>query len=132
MAFPEISYCLICDVARAEDRGKVSILGFLGIAPSVSVYIQNFALPVALSFVLITKQGKGRYSVSFDIVGSDEKPVVPETPREPTDVDSSQPQNFLMVGITATYPGPGRYAFRLRVDGQPIYNAPFELHKLPA
>ena len=51
MPFPNFSYCIICETIRPEMGGKLSILGFYGIAPSVEVVVVNPTLPVNLCFV---------------------------------------------------------------------------------
>jgi hypothetical protein len=51
MPFPEFDFCLICDGVRPEMGGKLTLLGFYGIAPNVEVAIGNPAFPLSLAIV---------------------------------------------------------------------------------
>lgn len=56
MNFPEIIACLVSDDVRDEGRGKATILGFLGLAPHVSIIINDIAKPIdRLVFTFLTK-----------------------------------------------------------------------------
>lgn len=50
MPFPNFNYCLICDLLHPEGGGKVTILGFYGLAPNVEVALGNLAQPLNLTF----------------------------------------------------------------------------------
>jgi hypothetical protein len=52
MPFPRISYCIVCESVRPELGGKLSVLGFFGVAPNVEVGIARFDEPLLLSFIL--------------------------------------------------------------------------------
>jgi hypothetical protein len=49
---PSVRFCVICEAVRAEPNGKANILGFYGVAPSVSILIQELGKPIpALMFL---------------------------------------------------------------------------------
>ena len=48
------------------------------VAPDVTVSIQDFALPVQLTFVLVARTGVGRYPIGFDILASDDTEDIAE------------------------------------------------------
>ncbi len=52
MPFPNIDYCLVCEVARAEVGNKLMILGFYGLAPNVDIFVDDFTAPLNLTFVM--------------------------------------------------------------------------------
>lgn len=46
MKKPEVIYCLLCDDIRAEQHGRVSMMGFLGAPPHIRLYVNNLGKPV--------------------------------------------------------------------------------------
>lgn len=126
MPFPDIAHCLICDAAHHEGRGKLSLLGFFGVAPDVSVTVSSRE-QVSLTFVMIGGTGEGQYQAAFDIVAANEETIV--VPRSPPSTVTLDPDSKVMFAITilATYPADGRYRFRLFVNGQVRGDAGFEL-----
>ena len=54
MPFPEVRHCVICDDIHREGLGKLTILGFYGLAPSVSIRVAELSKPIEqLTFLLI-------------------------------------------------------------------------------
>ncbi len=51
MPFPNFNYCLVCEGLRPELGGKLTLLGFYGLAPNVEIVIINHNLPVNLTFL---------------------------------------------------------------------------------
>jgi hypothetical protein len=51
MLFPNFEFCVICEGVRQEIGGKLTILGFYGMAPNVDVSIRNPNLAVVLHLV---------------------------------------------------------------------------------
>jgi hypothetical protein len=51
MPFPNFDFCLICEGIRPEVGGKLTILGFYGVAPNVEVVISNPDQPLMLAFI---------------------------------------------------------------------------------
>jgi hypothetical protein len=51
MPFPAFDFCIICEGLRPEMGGKLTILGFYGLAPNVEVVVSNPALPVTLALI---------------------------------------------------------------------------------
>jgi hypothetical protein len=52
MPFPKVTYCIICEGVRPELGGKVSILGFFGVAPNVDIGLAKFDQPLSLAVVI--------------------------------------------------------------------------------
>jgi hypothetical protein len=102
------------------------MLGFFGVAPDVDVRIPTFPSPLQLTFVLLARAGEGRYTVSFEILGQDDARVLPAPTGQETTV-APGPKTNLMIQVLTQYPTPGRYRFRLLVDGRPHYEARFDL-----
>jgi hypothetical protein len=51
MPFPNLNYCIICEGMRPEIGGKLTILGFYGLAPNVDVRVVNPNSPVILALI---------------------------------------------------------------------------------
>lgn len=52
MPFPNLAYCIVCEGMRPEVGGKLTILGFYGLAPNVDVRLVDPNLPLGLSLVV--------------------------------------------------------------------------------
>jgi len=68
MPFPNFSYCIICDGIRPEVGGKLTVLGFYGMAPNVEIVISNLNQPINLALVagfppVIDVQGPYNHSI---------------------------------------------------------------------
>jgi len=127
MPFPTVKHCMIADAAHAEGAGKLALIGFLGIAPDVEVGISDFSRPLGLAFVLLAGDGDGkRYGIQVEVVREDGTIVMPKS-AEALDVELKAGKTILSPHVMAVYPGPGRYVFRLIVDGQPFYENTFKL-----
>src|SRR5947208_16942469 len=87
MPFPAIRYCLVCEATRAEPFGKMSLLGFYGLAPDVQIAVKDFAQPLQLAFVFVGNAvgAGGQYSVQFRLTEAAGAPVV-APPASPTDL----------------------------------------------
>lgn len=128
MAFPKIFHCLVCEGVREEVNRKRSILGFYGVTPEVEIMLEDFTLPMGhLVFFLVGGPAEGSFRVSFEIFG-ESKQVVSRT-RDATVVieGAAKGYNLTVDAGAVHFPRPGRYTFRLFVDGQPYFEDSFGL-----
>lgn len=51
MPFPNFDFCIICDAVRPEVGGKLTLLGFYGLAPNVEIVVLNPAMPSTIGLV---------------------------------------------------------------------------------
>ena len=51
MPFPNFDYCIICETVRPEVGGKLTLLGFYGLAPNVELAIANPVAPSTITLV---------------------------------------------------------------------------------
>ena len=123
---PPIEITLIADVVRIEERGKLTILGFLGFSPDVEIAVSRFPGNLALAFVMFGGKATSSFDAAFEVVSSSGQPVIARTP--PVEVALTVGKR---VGINAdtvgVYPGPGDYRIRLFVDDVLHHEAPFAL-----
>jgi uncharacterized protein DUF6941 len=132
MPFPPIRHCLVCESVRVEERGKVTLLGFYGIAPDVIILLPNFQTPFAqLGFFLLGGQGQGNFNVSARL--ADEAGVVVlETPAAPVTINPPANEMYINLNIQligVPFPRAGTYRFSLFVDGAEHFWATFQLRQ---
>lgn len=106
MYFPKVLHCLICEVARPEAGGKLTLLGFYGIVPDAEILFANLAGPFPLTFVFSTEKA-----------AQDGNPLVVITLRDPE-------------GATLATTEGSRLLVNLKKDSRAIVGASFNV-KLP-
>jgi len=127
MPFPEITHCLICDAVRFEERGKLSLLGLLGISPFVNIVVPSIENPIPLSFVMFGGPADGQsYTVEFDILSGDTKHSLAKQGGGAIKIPAGQ-RLGLISQVALRFPRPGDYGFRVTVDGRKHFDAPFKL-----
>lgn len=121
MPFPNFDFCLICDGARPEIGGKLTILGFFGVAPNVEIVVGNPAAPVNVGLVAgfpSVSDTQTVYQHSFVILKPDHTQLL-QTP--PTGLNVSPAGRGLVV-FGFIIPPPiifGTYSIRILVNGEP-------------
>lgn len=120
MPFPSFDFCLICDGARPEIGGKLTILGFYGVAPNVEIVVGNPAAPVNVGLVAgfpPVSDTQTIYQHSFVIFKPDHTPLQ-QTP--PTRLNISPTGRGLVV-FGFIIPPPiafGSYSICILVNGE--------------
>src|SRR5438132_3143097 len=120
MPFPSFNYCIVCEGVRAEIGGKLTILGFYGIAPDVDLLIVNINQPTVVSF-LVGFPPVAESHRSFNAVLIISRPdggVIFQTP--PTQLQVS-PSNKGVIGYNFLLPPnpiPGTYSLRILVNNE--------------
>src|SRR5688500_4518308 len=92
MPFPPVKHCIVCDLVRNEEQGKLTILGFLGIVPDVAILALDIRQHLPLTFVLtLSGTPSGVNQVSMEITEAAGRPIfrtpvaaVPDTPPKAT------------------------------------------------
>jgi len=140
LTFPKFKYCLICDNARDENNGKVSLLGFLGVAPDVELFIgppqPGVVNALSLSFVFIGGPGAGTFDVTYQLYDvAQQKVLATINTGQPTHIVprvSATPGNTNFI-VNAMMPVLhfGEFELRLLVSGQVTYTGRFKVSKQP-
>jgi hypothetical protein len=130
MPFPEVRRCIVCEHVRPEMHRKLTILGFYGITPDVSIRIQELVKPIEqIAFLLICgpSEGGSKANVSFGLHHEDGTELS-------TGIEGSTipiPKNerpHLTIGIrNVLFPKTGRYIFAFNVDGRLHFEAHFDV-----
>ncbi len=137
MPFPAINECLVCEIVRGEQGGKLSLLGFFGIAPDVEIVIQNLDLPVAnLAFVFLGVAYQPTptdppFEISIRITDP-QNVLVFESP--PAPLSAPAPGNRTMVAASIgnlRVSTVGRYRVSLIVNGQRHTDKTFDIRVSP-
>ena len=134
MAFPVIQNCLICEEVRPEVGRKLSLLGFYGITPNVTILVRDFDEPLQrLTFVFVVGIGTGKYRLTFGISDDREEAVFTSQTNRYTDIDLTEfrPSDLhLVFSLTgASFVRPGEYTVNLSVDGEIEFRGRFELRQ---
>jgi hypothetical protein len=128
-----VKHCLICEDSRREPNSKVTLLGFYGVAPDVTILVFAFGRPIPrLEFFVIGE---------VDATG--EVPFTPEIRDETGRVIAGFPESA-KVPVTAAgeiqlgvvfqnivFQEPGTYTFWLGSEGASVYETVFRLAHPP-
>jgi len=132
MPFPPIRFCLVCEVVRVEERGKVSLLGFYGVAPEVTIGLPHFQAPLAqLGFLLSCTPAQGTFNLSTRLT-DDAGAVILET--SPASVSLNPPPGILYMNLNLQmagvhFPHAGTYRLALIVDGEEHFQTTFRVRQ---
>jgi hypothetical protein len=78
MPAPQPKHCLVCDLIRPEQAGKLSLLGFSGVCPDVELKIRDFEKLIEISFLVVCiTAGAGTFSARFEIKDPAGKGLLP-------------------------------------------------------
>ena len=121
MPFPDFDFCLICDGVRPEVGGKLTILGFFGLAPNVEIVVSNPAAPVTVGMVAGFPPVAGVETVYQHsiVIGRPDRTPLQQTP--PSTLNTS-PTGRGVVVFGFIIPPPiifGTYSIRILVNGEP-------------
>lgn len=124
--FPEIKHCVIADAVRAEDSGKLTVLGLLGITPDVAFSVATFDQPVVLTFLLFGGIGNGRFKVAVQVLDDSGHAPLPRT--EPYEIDvQADKAARLIFGAPMVFRKFGLHRLTLFVNGAKEYETSFRL-----
>jgi len=129
MPFPDIDYCIICEAVRPEGGGKLSLLGFYGMAPQVEILVVNIAQPVQLFFVIGMGASEREEQYVHTVTLSDSHgTVIAQTPATTARAVPRQ-RGVLAFGIVVRFPADGLYNIQVQIDGRMQYQTSFGLRQ---
>jgi hypothetical protein len=126
MPFPAINYCLVCESARPELGGKVSLLGFAGVTPNVDLGVQKFGLPMLLTLVFgfsPMEDVSQLYNHEIHIINPDGS-FLARTPASPVNAERGKP-GLLVLSIPVLAMEPGRRTVRVIVNREQRFEDSF-------
>jgi hypothetical protein len=125
MPFPQIRHCIVCEGARQEVLGKLTLLGFFGLTPDVGVSISDFNKPVTLCFVFAGGPGDGHFSITVRLVAQSGATLPGTSPAE-GDLLPGKLTSVFVLYFNAVVPGPGPYKVFLVANGHDAYETKFQ------
>jgi hypothetical protein len=131
MPFPNFDYCLICEALRQEMGGKLSILGFFGVAPNVEILVANVTQPMTVSFLagFPPVPEVGREYGHVVTVAKPDGVVIFQTPLNRLQVS---PRGRGMLGIGFMIQPPyvaGRHSIRIIVNNELKLDTSFQIRQ---
>lgn len=127
MAFPQIKHCLVCESVRSEVFGKMTLLGFFGVTPDVEIKVKDLKKPLQLAFVLAGGAGDPGGKLEFQLVDQANHVLMSSPPATASAGGKKGVRMTTAVEIGHVYPAPGRYTFRMLVDGKTHYETQFSV-----
>jgi hypothetical protein len=130
MTFPEIDTCLLVDALHLEGHGKMTLLGFYGVAPHAVVMMNDLALPLSISFVFIGHGGTaGTHAVVFDLVDTSSNTLVMASVRGSVSVEAGN-NTILGFQVNARLHA-GVYVARVSAEGRMQFDGRFQVRQGP-
>ena len=128
---PKVLACLIADAVRSETNGKLTLLGFCGITPNVTLGIKDINSPVQVAFIFSLERGNGRFALSCEISHERTSQVIVHTDPQSIAI-TPKDAPYLVFQYVVMIPATGTYRIRLLDGTRPHYTTTFEiLHGLP-
>jgi len=131
----KIGLCLICETIREEQQGKVSMLGFLGVAtgigkttsiPVAEISLLKADLPLgelAFMFIGSASGSGGPTDLAYEIFDWSDNVVFRHS--ENQNIKPNERSSFIFNIRLLKFPHAGRHKIRMRVDGRPVYTGEF-------
>lgn len=130
MAFSKIEHCLISDAIRPEERGKLALLGFLGVCPHVEITVSTFGTPLQLGLVFLGGPGDDKtYDVIVEVLDSSKRSLFPGRPSVKATAKSTM-RTTLVFEVVTVFRDPGEYFVRLSVSGKTWFETSFKMSLL--
>jgi hypothetical protein len=126
MAKLKAQYCIVCEDARTETLGKLTLLGFFGLLPNVLIQVQELNKSIdRLLFLLNLTGDAGKYSFTFEIVNPKGKVIHTINLAEMNikGGDSKAIVAFVVTGLVFT--SKGKYEVRLSNAKNQFYISTF-------
>jgi hypothetical protein len=130
MADPKITHCLVCDLVRGEEHGKVAILGFFGIAPDATVGIADLSAMTTVTFAFIGRATAGAHKFKVEIINAKGDVLGPIASGVTAPLRDND-RLMLVSQMMCAFGKSGTYTARFSWDTGTVFNAPFEIVQGP-
>lgn len=129
----DIDLALLADAATVDPAGKLNILGIFDRISAGSFPVRHGHMALVLRFVAAPAEA-GTHDVSIVVKGPEGEEVatlngkIQTGPGSPVSKEKTRvPQVVNLGGMV--FPGPGRYAFEVSVEGDHVVSVPLTLHE---
>jgi hypothetical protein len=125
----QVRTCIVCEDARFERRGIVSLMGAYGSVPDVVVYVRKFDKPAKLCFGFFVTPTTGKFLLEAEILSPDGKKLDKSHPPQlEMTLDSEKGSTFFAFWFNnIVFSSPNRFSIVLRVDGAECYKDTFRV-----
>lgn len=133
MAFTRIESCFICEAVRPELFNKNILLGFFGMAPYVTVRLQNARMPAALCFVFCGGPSVGTFNVRLRILDPDGTEVTNPTNAPPIpngQLNSPKGGTNIFLAFFGILGTAGTFRASLLIDDAEVYSTTFGIEEV--
>jgi hypothetical protein len=120
----QIDSCLVCELVRPEPSGKLSVLGFFGILPNVSIGLFRLDQPTILTFLFSGTFSAGTFALSFAVIDPENNRVIASTDSELTAAEGTV---ALPWGMVFTFGRPGTFIVQCTVDSVEQFRDSFRI-----
>ncbi len=130
-SFPKILHCLVCEDARLEQGGLLTLTGVYGIVQDFTILISSFEGYIPrLTFVFTAGPAESSFSIRLDVKDMSDKSIFASPLQELKIPMTSQKDRYnqIIVGVgNIKFPAPGKYEVQLSADGSLLYRDTFEV-----
>ena len=127
-----VKHCIVCELVRPEFPGKLSILGYFGSLPDVSISLAGIPVTVPFLSFLFVLEGNGNFVLTArfnDTTGVDllRQPKVAST----LELTEGKNHNWGFMTVNVKFSTPGIYAVTLLANDQVAYESALEVRVDP-
>jgi hypothetical protein len=131
MPFRNFDFCILCEGVRPEVGGKLTVLGFFGVAPSVEIVVQNPNQPLMMSFIAGFPPVTGGTTVYQNVISLIRPNGAPVFQTPPAQLNVSTTSRGL-VATAFVIPPPyvwGRHVLRIYVNNELKLDTSFNIRQ---
>jgi hypothetical protein len=130
MPLHNVEYCIICEDVRNETWGKLSILGFYGLAPIVTIKVNEWGKPIKIVLLLGMGGISGKYEFSASIINPDGSALTADISTE-VDFEAVEDDTNTLGWLypSLIFRQEGIYSFQLSMNGQQIFRTTFRVKR---
>ena len=122
---PTFHTCIVCDLVRQELAGKLIILGYYGVCPTVDVSVSDLGQPTLLTFLVSGDAGEGKFSGMVGIFDESDQRLLASVSLAIT----AQPNVMTVLAptIVVVFGRPGAYSLRVLLDDTERFRGEFRI-----
>lgn len=129
MPLPFVDYCLLCEDVRPEHGNKVTVLGFYGLLPKLSVVLTPDEKFVRLAFLVVFGKGSGEHLIKPRIFTPSNTVLIDGEPVFIKFHPEAEGTGFAFIFQSLRLNMQGSYSFQLTVQEQEIYKTSFNVRR---
>jgi hypothetical protein len=130
MPAPKFNFCVVCEQIRPDVGGKLTILGFYGLAPDVEILASSMEQPLGISFIVgfpavSANDANKPYQHCFIITDPNGK-VLAQTANNQLNV-VAETKGMVAIGFILPPTVAGKYTLKVLVNNELNFEATFKI-----